>query len=182
MDEPTIVVGVVTKAHGVRGEVTVENRSDNPDRWVSGAVVFTEDGRTLTVATLRPHGGRLLVTFDGVEDRTQAEALRGRALVVPRSWLPELPAGQWWPDQIEGCEVLTDAGRALGRVTEVIPNPANDLWVAVDDEGVETLVPALADLLLDVDVEQKRILVRDVPGLTAPEDPAAPPAGPPAAP
>lgn len=178
MDEPTIVVGVVTKAHGVRGEVAVENRSDNPDRWAPGAIVFTEDGRTLTVATLRPHGGRLLVTFEGIADRTAAEALRGRALVVPRSWLPELAEGEWWPDQIEGCAVVTEAGRDLGRVTEVIPNPANDLWVAVDDEGVETLVPALADLLLQVDVEGKRILVRDVPGLTAPEKTAGAPESP----
>jgi len=170
VDEPTIVVGIVTRAHGVHGEVAVENRSDNPDRWVPGAVVFTEDGGALILETIRPHGGRLLVTFEGIGDRTQAEAIRGHALVVPRSWLPELPQGEWWPDQIEGCAVVTDAGRELGRVTEVIPNPANDLWVTVDGEGVETLVPALADLLLGVDVEGKQILVRDVPGLTAPEE------------
>ena len=63
----------------------------------------------------------------------------------------------------------TASGRVLGVVKEVIPNPANDLWVAVDDEGVETLVPALADLLIDVDVEARTIVVDDVPGLTAPE-------------
>jgi 16S rRNA processing protein RimM len=67
--------------------------------------------------------------------------------------------------------VRTASGRVLGIVKEVIPNPANDLWVAVDDEGIETLVPALADLLIDVDVEARTILVRDVPGLTAPEEP-----------
>jgi ribosomal 30S subunit maturation factor RimM len=52
----------------------------------------------------------------------------------------------------------------------VIPNPANDLWVAVDDDGVETLVPALRDVVVEVDVVSKRVLVRDVPGLTAPDD------------
>ncbi len=63
------------------------------------------------------------------------------------------------------------SGRILGAVREVIPNPANDLWVAVDDAGRETLVPALADLLIDVDVAARTIVVDDVPGLTAPEEP-----------
>jgi 16S rRNA processing protein RimM len=67
--------------------------------------------------------------------------------------------------------VVTDAGRALGHITDVIPNPANDLWVAVDDAGTETLIPALADVLLKVDIDNRQVLVRDVPGLTAPEAP-----------
>ena len=63
------------------------------------------------------------------------------------------------------------SGRSLGIVKEVIPNPANDLRVEVDDEGRETLVPALADLLVDVDVAARTVVVDDVPGLTAPEEP-----------
>ena len=171
MDEPTVVVGVVTGVHGLRGEVSVQNRSDNPDRWVAGGVVLREDGAALTIASSRRHGRRLLVTFDGIADRNTAERLRGAVLVVPERWLPELSDGEWWAHQLEGCEVRTVSGRVLGVVTEVIPNPANDLWVAVDDEGRETLVPALADLLIDVDVAARSILVADVPGLTAPEEP-----------
>jgi 16S rRNA processing protein RimM len=110
------------------------------------------------------------VRFHGVEDRSTAETFRGRELLVPESWLPELPEGEWWPHQIEGCRVVTEDGRDLGLVTEVIANPANDLWVAADDAGTETMVPALADLLLEVDVVGKRIVVRDVPGVTAPEE------------
>lgn len=172
MDEPTIVVGLVTRAHGLRGEVVVQNRSDNPDRWSVGSEVFTEDGRTLTVRTAREHGARLTVGFAEVAGRSDAEALRGVTLVVPESWLPELGDDEWWPHQLEGCRVTTESGRELGTVREVIANPANDLWVAVDDAGVETLVPALRDLLIEVDVIAKRIAVRDVPGLTAPEDEA----------
>jgi 16S rRNA processing protein RimM len=170
VDEPTIVVGTVTKAHGVRGEVAVHNRSDNPDRWVVGAVVATPDGRTLTVASVRPHGARLLVTFEEVADRSAAERLRGTELVVPRSSLPELGPDEWWPHDLEGCRVHTESGRDLGVVHEVVFNPANDLWVAVDDAGAETLVPALRDLLVVVDTANKRIVVRDVPGLTSPEE------------
>jgi 16S rRNA processing protein RimM len=112
------------------------------------------------------------VSFEGVGDRDAADRLRGRELLIPESWLPRLPDGQWWPHQIEGCRVVTEEGRDLGVVGEVIANPANDLWVAVDDSGEETLVPALADLLVEVDVTAKRIVVRAVPGLTAPDEPA----------
>ena len=170
MDEPTIVVGLVTRAHGLRGEVAVQNRSDNPHRWMPGAVVFTEQGRSLTVRAARLQGVKLTVTFDEVADRTTAEALRGAVLVVPVSWLPDLGEDEWWPHDLEGCRVVTESGRDLGEVREVIANPANDLWVAVDAAGAETLVPALKDVLIDVDVAAKRIVVRDVPGLTVPDE------------
>jgi 16S rRNA processing protein RimM len=172
VDEPTVVVGVVTGVHGLRGEVSIQNRSDNPDRWAPGGTVLREDGAALTIDASRRHGRRLLVSFAGITDRSAAEALRGAVLVVPESWLPELERDEWWAHQLEGCEVRTESGRILGSVRDVIPNPANDLWVAVDDEGRETLVPALADLLIDVDITARTILVRDVPGLTAPEEPA----------
>jgi 16S rRNA processing protein RimM len=170
MDGPAVVVGTVAKAHGVRGEVAVQVLSDNPDRFAVGAVVYLEDGRTLTVASTRSHGGRLLVTFREVPGREAAEGLRGRTLVVPESMLPTLPEGQWWPHQLQGCDVRTEAGRELGRLVDVIPNPANDLWVARTQDGVETLVPVLPDVIVEVDPDAKRIVVRDVPGLTAPEE------------
>jgi 16S rRNA processing protein RimM len=169
VSEPTVVVGVVTRAHGIRGQVAVSNRSDNPDRWAAGAVVRTPDDRSLTVADVRPHGDRLLVTFEGISDRASAEALRGVELSVPLSALPSLGPDEWWPHDIEGCRVRTESGRELGTVTEVVFNPANDLWVAIDEDGVETLVPALKDLLVEVDTDAKRIVVRDVAGLTTPD-------------
>jgi 16S rRNA processing protein RimM len=175
MDEPTVVVGRIMKPHGIGGELAVENRSDNPARWDPGSVVFLGDGRSLTVAAARPHSGRLLVSFAGINDRIAADGYRGQLLMVPESWLPVLGPGEWWPSQLIGCRVLTDRGGELGQIADVIPNPANDLWVALDDEGTETLIPALQDLLIDVDVEGKRIVVRAVPGLTTPTPPEADP-------
>ena len=148
MDEPTVVVGTVAKAHGLRGEVAVQVRSDNPDRFVPGAAVLLPDGRTLTVATVHQHGKVLLVGFGEITDRSSAESLRGAELSVPESWLPELGEGEYWPFQLEGCAVVTDADRALGTLVDVIPNPANDLWVARDDAGTETLVPAIRDVIV----------------------------------
>jgi 16S rRNA processing protein RimM len=145
----------------------VQNRSDNADRWLAGSVVHL-GSRSLTVESVRQHGARLLVTFVGVIDRAAAEQLKGE-LTVPVSALPELPEGEYWPHQLEGCRVVTESGRALGALTEVIHNPANDLWVAIDETGEETLVPAIRQIVAEVDVDGRRIVVRDLPGLTAPD-------------
>ena len=170
MSEPTVVVGKVTKAHGLKGEVVVLVFSDNPDRFAAGTSMFLENGRAMRVRGSRPNGGRLLVAFDGVEDRIAADSLRGATLVVPRSALPELPDGEYWPHQLEGCAVVTESGRALGAIVDVIANPANDLWVAVDDAGTQTLVPAIHEVVVQVDVPARLVLVRDIPGLTTPDE------------
>jgi 16S rRNA processing protein RimM len=166
--EPTVVVGRITRAHGVRGEVAVSVLSEVPGRFADGAVVYLEDGRPLTVRSSRPHGDRLLVSFAGVGDRAAAEALGGALLVVPGSMSPPLPEGSWWDHQLIGCEVLTDSGRPLGRLAEVIHTPANDVWCATVG-GRETLIPALKDSVVSVDVAARRIVVREIPGLTVPE-------------
>jgi len=169
VDEPAVTVGRITKAHGVHGEVAVENRSDNPDRWVPGARVFGAEGRSFTIRTVRPHGPRLLVTFEDIEDRTAAEALVGTILQVPESWLPPLPEGSWWSYEATGCVVRAESGRTLGTIAEGLACPAHDLWRVVNDDGLETLIPAVDAFIVSVDLADRVAVVRDVPGLTAPE-------------
>lgn len=170
MDEPTVIVGKITKAHGLKGELTVLSLSDNPDRFVEGNVVFLQDGRALTIGEVRANGARLLVTFAGVADRAAAEALGGELLVVPEADLPDLPDSTYWPHQLEGCEVLTKAGRSFGTITDVVGNPANDIWIATGPDGRETLVPAIAQVIAEVDIEGRRVIVHEVPGITADEE------------
>jgi 16S rRNA processing protein RimM len=146
--------------------------SDNPDRFVVGSSVFLEDGRELKIRDARPNGGRLLLSFEGVGERTAAELLRGSMLVVPESALPPLPEGEFWPHQLIGCAVVTEAGRSVGVLSDVIGNPANDLWVAVDDAGGERLIPAIKEFVVEVDVDARRVIVRDVEGLTTAPDPS----------
>ena len=168
MPEPTVVVGKVTRAHGLKGEVLVLVISDNPDRFAPDASVFLEDGRELRIRASRANGGRLLVLFEGVADRNAADLLRGSTLVVPQSLLPDLPEGEYWPHQLIGLEVVTESGRSLGAIADVIGSPANDLWAAVDGDGEETLIPAIREVVISVDVALRRIEVREIPGLTAP--------------
>jgi 16S rRNA processing protein RimM len=167
--EPTVAVGRITKTHGVRGEVVVFVLSEVEGRFTDGAVVWLEDGRALTVESSRPHKDRLLVRFREVPGRDAADALHGALLLVPESMSPPLPDGSWWDHQLIGCSVQTETGRPLGTLTDVIHTPANDVWSAIDDAGHEALIPALRDVLVKVDVHAKRIVVREIPGLTAPE-------------
>jgi 16S rRNA processing protein RimM len=171
--EPTVLVGRITRAHGVKGEVSVLVLSDVEDRFAPGATVYLEDGRALAVADERPHHGRLLVRFEQVRDRDAAEALAGRNLVVPESASPPLPEGSYWDHQLIGADVVTESGRSLGSIRDVIHTQANDVWSAVDPEGLETLVPAIADVVVSVDVRARRVVVREVPGLTADEEPGS---------
>jgi 16S rRNA processing protein RimM len=166
--EPTVVVGRVTRAHGLKGEVAVMVLTEVAVRFEPGGVVYLEDGRRLTVARSRPHRGRVLVTFQEVPDRAAADAIVQTNLVVPESDSPALPEGSYWDHQLIGSEVVTESGRSLGALRDVIHTPANDVWSAVDDAGVETLVPAIAEVVASVDLEARRVVVREVPGLTAP--------------
>ena len=165
MNDELVVVGKITKAHGTRGEVSVLVLSDVPTRFDPGSVVLLDDRRKLTVASTRTDRGRLLVFFEGIADREAARQLTGRFVHVTVADLPELPEGQWWPHQIEGCEIAFDDGRELGVVSEVIANPANDIWAVATPDGREVLVPVLKDLLVSVDVEARRIVIQEMPGL-----------------
>ena len=164
-----MAVGRITRAHGVKGEMAVLPLSQVASRFESGSHLFVgEQGdRPVTVSSSRPHRQRVLLSFEEVTDRTEAERLRGEFLFVPASSAPELPEGEYWAHELIGCEAVTESGRSLGTIREVIHTPANDVWAADGEQG-EVLIPALKDVVALVDVAGKRIVAKDVPGLTAP--------------
>jgi 16S rRNA processing protein RimM len=165
---PRVAVGRVTRAHGIRGEVSVLVLSEVEDRFAPGAGLFLDDGRKVTVDEVRRNRGRLLVKFAEIPDRTAAEGLRQRYLFVNEADVPPAPEGAFWPHQLEGCEVITEGGRSLGVIREIVHGVANDIWVAGPPEN-EVLVPALNDVVVSVHVEARRVVVREIPGLTVPE-------------
>ena len=157
-------MGRVTRAHGVRGEVAVLVLSEVQGRFEPGSRLLLQNGRTLTVRSNRAHRSRLLVRFEGIPDRTAAEPLAGEYLFVDRSEVPAAPEDAFWPHDLEGSEVVTESGRSLGRIAEIVHGEANDVWVAAEGER-EILVPALKDVVASVDVAAKRVVVREIPGL-----------------
>lgn len=164
-----VAVGRIIRAHGVKGEVAVLPLSDVASRFDPGsALLLGEAGqREMTVSSSRPHGRGLLVRFEEIPDRSAAEAVRGAYLFVKTADVQAPPDGEFWTHQLVGCAVATEGGRDLGTIREVMRNPANDVWAADGPDG-EVLIPALKDVVTSVDVAARRIVVRDVPGLTSP--------------
>lgn len=163
MSGELLAVGRIARAHGVRGEVSVQSLTEVEQRFAPGSVLLLgPDGdRPLTVRSARPHQHRILVKFDEVRDRTEAESLRGRVLMIPSEQSPPLPEGAYWVHQVVGLELVTEDGRSLGRVREVLANPANDVWVT----DADALIPAVREVIVDVDLGAGRAVVRDIPGL-----------------
>lgn len=168
-----IVVGRIGRPHGIRGEVTVEPRTDEPDeRFAAGAVLHV-DGPVgqLTVGRAHWHSGRLLIAFDGVHDRNAAEALRGLLLEVDRAddETPEHP-DEFYDTSLVGCEVLDTAGAVIGTIREVVHLPAQDLLDVEARDGRRVLIPFVSEIVPDVDVAGRRVVVDPPPGLLDLED------------
>ena len=124
-----LVVGRIGRAHGLRGEVAVRFTSNRPERAAPGAVLYVGD-RELVIATSRPHQDRVLVHFEGVADRTAAEALQGLELTaLPLGDEVQLADDELWVHEVVGAEVQDRAGATVGRVVAVEANPAHDLLV-----------------------------------------------------
>jgi 16S rRNA processing protein RimM len=127
-------VARIAKPHGLRGEVVVVPITNRPERFAPGVLLFDGD-RPLRIATVRPHQQRWLVRFEGVDDRTGADALRG--VVLTAEALGPAPEGELWVHEAVGASVTDTHGVAHGTVVAVEANPAHDLLVL--DDG--TLVP-----------------------------------------
>ncbi|WP_172898509.1 ribosome maturation factor RimM [Micromonospora rifamycinica] len=189
-----LIVGRIGKPHGIRGEVTVEVRTDEPEaRFAPGAVLRTEPGAThrgaggraaepaptggepgvayqvpgeLTIESARMHQGRMLVAFEGVLDRETAEALRGTLVGVDSSTVapPEDPE-EFHDHQLVGLAVVTPAGEHLGEVAKIDHAPASDLLVLRRPQGGSALIPFVKAIVPEVDLAGGRVVVDPPAGL-----------------
>lgn len=164
-----LVVGRVGRAHGIRGEVSVTVRTDDPDtRFAVGSELTTDPASAgpLRVAATRWHSGRLLVRFAGVSDRSAAEALRGVVLLVDHPLEERLAdPDEFYDHQLVGLTAVTVAGEVVGVVSEVLHLPGQDVLALSRPDGSETLVPFVADLVPQVDLAGRRLLINPPPGL-----------------
>jgi 16S rRNA processing protein RimM len=173
-----LVVARIGRAHGIKGEVTVEVRTDEPElRLAPGAVLTTDPASAgpLTIATGRVHSGRLLLSFDGVHGRSGAEALRNTLLVaeVDPEETPEDPE-EFYDHQLVDLDVVTREGESVGRVEEVAHPPGQDLLVVRREEGGEVLIPFVAEIVPEIDLEDQRIVIEPPPGLLGEDIPGKP--------
>ena len=166
-----VAIGRVAGAWGIRGEVKIQPFADSPDRLAPGSEVRIgggEDSETETAAiiqSVRPHRAGLVARLSGIADRTAAENLAGALLTVPEDALAPLPEGVYYHFQLIGMAVSTEDGEPLGEIAEIIETPGNDVYI-IRKEGERDLpIPALAEVIVHVDIAAARMVVRLLPGL-----------------
>jgi len=163
-----LVVGRIGRAHGVRGEVTVEIRTDDPDsRFAIGTTLATdpENKGPLTIRDARFHSGTLLLSFNGFDDRTSVEGLRNVLLlsdVNPKE--ANATEDDFHISQIVGSSVIDGEGIDWGLVVDVMHLPAQDTLV-IDHNGREILVPFVKAFVPKVDIDKKIITVDSIESL-----------------
>jgi 16S rRNA processing protein RimM len=168
-----LVVARVGRAHGIRGEVTVEVRTDVPERrFLPGTRLFVDPDRpaagvpaSLVLTRARDHSGVLLLSFEGVSDRDAAEALRGARLEAEIDDEAEDEPDAWFDHQLVGLPAFDPSGRLLGEIVAVEHPGAQDRLVVRRADGVTRLVPFVAALVPTVDPAGGRVVIDAPPGL-----------------
>ena len=168
-----VIVGRIGRAHGIKGEVGLDVRTDEPDRrFADGAKLVTTEKtpRTLTVDTSRWHSGRLLVKFAEAPDRTAAELLRNLELQaeIDEDERPEDPE-EYYDRELIGLKVRTTEGVDAGEVIDVVHLPSQDLLEIRRPAGNAVLVPLVEELVPEIDLATQYVVVADRPGLLDPE-------------
>ena len=158
MAEERVAVGRILGPWGVRGEVKIKHFAQSPDRFLPGALIFA--GETpLTVERSRQHKGYVVAKLRGVSDRMEADSMRGAELTVESAMLPPTPDGSYYQFQLIGLTVFTRWAESLGTVSQVLETGANDVYVVDGTDGRQVLLPAVKDVILEVDLARGLMVV-----------------------
>jgi len=162
-----VTVGRVTKPQGLAGEVRVSIYGGSAE-VLGGLRHVTALGhgtsRELTLESVRTQGSAVIARFAEVRDRTSAEALVGWDLEVPEAEIPALEPGAYYTYQLEGLEVVTEAGVSLGVIEEVLDLPAHDVYVVRAGDR-QVMIPATDEVVREVDLEKGRMVIHLLDGL-----------------
>ncbi|MFJ8133507.1 ribosome maturation factor RimM [Streptomyces hydrogenans] len=164
-----LVVARIGRAHGIKGDVTVEVRTDEPElRLGPGAVLLTDPASAgpLTIESGKVHSGRLLLRFEGVRDRNAAEALRNTLLIaeIDPEELPE-EEDEYYDHQLVDLDVVLADGTLVGAITEISHLPSQDLFIVERPDGTELMIPFVEQIVTEIDLENQRAVIDPPPGL-----------------
>jgi 16S rRNA processing protein RimM len=164
MEKDLLIIGRILAPWGLKGDVKVEILTDYPqERFTPGKLVYV-DGSAMTIEGGRPHKGNIILKLDDVADADQASDLRGKYLEIPASESMPLEDDQFYHHQLIGLSVETTEGRLLGVIKRILPTGSNDVYV-VDGDGRDLLVPAIGDVVKQVDLSRGLVVIEEIDGL-----------------
>ena len=164
-------VGKIVGTHGVKGMTRVQVWADSPDFLKQFKYLYTSESgeNKLTVLKVQPHGNISLVAFKGVDTIEHAESFRNTVLYIDRKDV-KLPEGRYFITDLIGITVFdADGGEVLGEISDVSQTGANDVW-HIKKDGKEYLIPAISDVLVNVDIETEKAVIRPLKGIFDDED------------
>ena len=165
--EQFLQVGVISSTHGIRGEVKVFPTTDDPLRFKKLKKVLLDTGREqleLEVQSVKFFKQFVIVKFKGIDNINDIEKYKGKGLFFPREDAVPLDEDEYYIADLIGMEVFTEDGR-FGVVKDVMETGANEVYIVESDEHGEVLIPAIRQCVLDINVEEKKMLVRLLDGL-----------------
>ncbi len=167
-----LTVGYLRRAHGLHGEMLMDVYTEFPERLRPGVTVYLgEEHQPMKIASVRPHKQALLIAFQGIHTPEAAGRWRNTWVYVTAADRPPLPPGQYYVHQVLGLRVVTEEGRLLGHLTEVLETGANKVYVVETEDGREILLPAIDEVIRAIDLERDEIRIHLLEGLI-PDDEA----------
>ncbi|MCR5153279.1 MAG: ribosome maturation factor RimM [Lachnospiraceae bacterium] len=161
-------VGVITTTHGVKGEVKIFPTTDDIERFDYLKTAYIDTGKELkkvTVTGVKYFKNQAILKFEEINNINDVLCYKGKDLLVSREDAVELEEGEHFITDIIGSKIVTDEGKELGILDDVMETGANDVYVVKDELGKEILLPAIADVILNIDEETMTITVHLLPGL-----------------
>ena len=164
----TITIGRIGRPHGLYGEVSIIPLTDNPDRFsllsTVTLVLNNDDSRQVEIEKVQNRGSKITLKFARVDDRTSAEELRGAYIEIPIEACLPLEENTFYVFDLIGLDVITVDEDYIGKVTEVLSLPANDVYVVQNKES-EFLIPAISDVVKKIDIDGGKIVIELMDGL-----------------
>jgi 16S rRNA processing protein RimM len=160
--EPVFVaLGYLRRSHGIHGEMVMDILTDFPERLRPNRPVYLgEEHAPHRLGTVRMANKVMLVSIKGYTNPEEAARFRNTYIYIRADSLPALPEDAYYYHELVGMAVLDETGKPLGELKEIIETGANDVYVVRNEDGDELLLPAIADVVLNVDIERQEMIVR----------------------
>ena len=165
---PNLEIGQIVNTFGIKGMVKVKPFTDDIRRFDELKTVYVEKNSTKTeyeIEEVKYHKDMVLIKFKGIDKVEQAEMLRNSYLTVSRDSVEKLEEGRYYIVDLLGLEVYTDEQALLGTLEDIFNTGSNDIYVVKDKQGKQILLPAIQDVIKQIDIENKKIIVHLLPGL-----------------